>query len=234
MAEVSDDDLERLASRIAMLASESGEADNAGRAVAALARRIGLSGGQLKAFFLAGATEGVRTTPRDRKLPDAAVQIDRLERELSALRHGLKLTEVQARNALRERDALRAENNTLRDALDRSRSGEQVRKFVGFALVGAIVLGGLLMAFGPSLRINPVGNIAEQSPGSPFTRLATIRPGGAVLRPSPDPQAPSLSLLAPGTRVQMHQMIWHGLMQWAEIQVGGITGYVLSTEIDLS
>jgi hypothetical protein len=49
------EDIERLASRVAMLASEDGEADNAGRAVGQMARRLGLSGGDLKAMFLDGA-----------------------------------------------------------------------------------------------------------------------------------------------------------------------------------
>ena len=130
VSEVSDEDLERLASRMAMLVSEAGEADNAGRAVAALARRIGLSGGQLKAFFLAGATNSLRVPVRDRSQLSAAAQVDRLERELSALRHGLKLTEVQARNAQRERDALRTENGVLAEALDRARSAEIGRAHV--------------------------------------------------------------------------------------------------------
>ena len=41
MAEVSQDDIERLAARVAMLVSDDGEAANAGRAVGQLARRLG-------------------------------------------------------------------------------------------------------------------------------------------------------------------------------------------------
>ena len=50
MGEVSGEDLERLANRMALLVSDDGEADNAGRAVGQLARRLGLSGGDLKAL----------------------------------------------------------------------------------------------------------------------------------------------------------------------------------------
>ena len=46
-----------------MLASEDGEADNAGRAVGAMARRIGLTGGDLKRIFLAGTASVPRRQP---------------------------------------------------------------------------------------------------------------------------------------------------------------------------
>jgi hypothetical protein len=60
LGEVSGEDVERLAARVAMLVSDDGEADNAGRAVGQLARRLGLSGGDLKAMLLAGAGPGFR------------------------------------------------------------------------------------------------------------------------------------------------------------------------------
>lgn len=233
MAEVSDEDLERLASRMAMLVSESGEADNAGRAVAALARRIGLSGGQLKAFFLAGASDGMRTAARARRAPDNASQIDRLERELSAMRHGLKLTEVQARNAIRERDALRAENGVLMEALDRARSAEQVRKFVGGAAVAAAILGGVVLYAGPALHNNDTGH-PDRPAGSPFVRAGVVRSRGASVLRAPEQGAMLITQLAPGTRVEVRQMVWRALMQWAEIEVDGMSGYVLTTDIDLS
>ncbi len=234
MAEVSDEDLERLASRMAMLVSEGGEADNAGRAVSALARRIGLSGGQLKAFFLAGASENARLTPRDRTASDAASQVDRLERELSALRHGLKLTEVQARNAQRERDALRAENKVLLDALDQSRSVGQVRKYMGAAGIAAVILSAVVLYAGPTLHLSGDLATANRPAGSPFQRAAVIRPGGAVVLRAPESGAMLITQLPAGTRVQVRQLVWRALMQWVEIEVGGTNGYVVSTEIDLS
>lgn len=233
MAEVSDEDLERLASRMAMLVSEAGEADNAGRAVAALARRLGLSGGQIKAYFLAGATDGLRVR-NPRSNPDSAAQIDRLERELSALRHGLKLTEVQARNAQRERDALRAENSTLIDSLDRARSARQVRKFVGGAAIAATILGAVVLYAGPALRpVNP-GGVVERPAGSPFLRPGVVRANGAAVLRAPEQGAVLITQLPPGTRIQVRQVLWRSLVQWAEVEIGGVPGYVISTEIDLS
>ena len=233
MAEVSDEDLERLASRMAMLVSEPGEADNAGRAVAALARRLGLSGGQLKAFFLAGASQSqAPRSSRSRSRAEDDRNVDRLERELSALRHGLKLTEVQARNAIRERDALRAENGVLVDALDRAGSAAQVRKFLGGAAIAASILGGAVIYAGPALRGGD--QVRERPAGSPFLRAAVIRGRGAAVLQAPEQGAALVTQLTPGTRVEVRQMVWRALMQWAEIEVGGISGYVLTTEIELS
>ena len=218
-----------------MLVSEAGEADNAGRAVAALARRVGLSGGQLKAFFLAGASESMRRTERVRpsKLPDAAEHIGHLERELSAMRHGLKLSEVQARNAMRERDALKQENNALRDAIDRARSAEQVWKFLGGVVIAASILVALVVTFGPSLRNSLTHPAPDPSLGTPFKRSGVIRAGGAVLMKAPDQQSTPVAQLAPGTRVKVRQMVWHALNQWAEVEAGDVSGYVVSTDIEL-
>jgi hypothetical protein len=234
LAELSNEDLERLASRLAMLVSEGGEAENAGRAVAALARRLGLSGGQLKAFFLAGATQGGHRLP-NRAGPDAAGRIDELQREISALRHGLKLTEAQARNAQRERDALRTENNMLVDALDRSRSSEQVRRLIAGVVVAAVVLVAAVISIGPALRAGPMAGGADPpAQGSPFMRSAVVRTGGANVLREPEQGALTVTQLPKGVRVNVRQTLWRGLMQWAEIEVGGVTGYVMSTEIDIS
>lgn len=233
VADVSDEDLERLASRMAMLVSEAGEADNAGRAVSALARRLGLTGGQIKAFFLAGASDSQRIT-RPRTAPDAALQIDRLERELSALRHGLKLTEVQARNAQRERDALRAENSSLMDSLDRARSAAQVRKFMGGAAIAAFILGGLVLYYAPTLHSTSLTGVNERPAGSPFAHAGVVRGNGAAVLRAPEPDAPLITQLPAGARVQVRQMVWRALRQWAEVEIGGVPGYVLSTEIDVS
>ncbi len=233
VAEVSDEDLERLASRLAMLVSEPGEADNAGRAVAALARRLGLTGGQLKAMFLAGAAPSLRSHQSPRRNEDLAQEVDRLERELSALRHSMKLTEVQARNAQRERDALRLENGVLLDSLDQSRSAGQVRRYIGAAAVGAVLIGLAAVFLGPSLQ--PAVSGREGRPaGSPFLRSAVVRPSGASLRRSPDTAAEVVTQLPGGTRVQVRQVVFHALIQWSEIEVGGVAGFVQSTEIDLS
>jgi hypothetical protein len=231
VAEVSDEDLERLANRMAMLVSEGGEADNAGRAVSALARRLGLTGGEIKAFFLAGAADAMRARPRQNA--DAAQHLDRLERELSAMRHGLKLTEVQARNAQRERDALRVENGVLLDLLDRTRSAKQVRKFVGGAAVAASILGAAVLYVGPGLR-PPVEPRSARPAGSPFLRSAVVRPSGVTMLQAPEEGSGIVTQLPGGTRVQVRQVLWRGQMQWSEIEVGGLSGFVQSITIDLS
>ncbi len=233
VAEVSDEDLERLASRLAMLVSEPGEADNAGRAVAALARRLGLTGGQLKAIFLAGAGTSLRSNTAGRRDANMAQEVERLERELSALRHSMKLTEVQARNAQRERDALRLENGVLLDSLDRSRSAGQVRKYVGGAAVAALLIGLGVAFLGPTLQ--PVVDARDARPaGSPFLRSAVIRPSGAALHRAPETTSEVVTQLPGGTRVQVRQVMFRAMIQWSEIEVGGVSGFVQSTEIDLS
>ena len=58
MTNLNEDDIDGLANRLALLASGDGEADNAGRALGAMARRLGLTGGELKALFLDGARAG--------------------------------------------------------------------------------------------------------------------------------------------------------------------------------
>lgn len=232
MAEVSKEDLERLASRMAMLVSEAGEADNAGRAVALLARRLGLSGGQLKAFFLAGAHESLHTTTSSRRTGDTANQVDRLERELSAVRHGLMLTEVQARNAMRERDALSAENSALLEALHRTRLVGQVGKYLGGAAIAAMLLGSAVLYAGPIFhKAEPVR--IERRVMSPLLREGAIRSHGAHMLRLPEQGATLVVLLPAGTQVGVRQVIWRALMQWAEIEVDGMSGYVLTTDIDL-
>lgn len=77
VAGFSEEEIERLANRLAMLVSDDGEADNAGRAVGSLARRLGLTGGQLKAIFMAGAESAGGHAA---KLEEQATRIARLER----------------------------------------------------------------------------------------------------------------------------------------------------------
>jgi len=239
--DITDEDLERLGARIAMLVSEPGEADNAGRAIASLARRMGVSGGQLKDIFLTGALAQRPASPRSAgqrgradDSPEAATQIEQFERELSAVRHSMKLTEVQARNALRERDALRVENGVLLDALDRARSAAQVRKYVGLAVLAAAVAGTIAVLLAPQLasRPDPRTTPAERPANSPFHGAGVVRTAGASVLREPEMGATMLLQLSPGARVQVRQTLWRTSIFWMEIEVGGIVGFVLSSEID--
>lgn len=215
---VSDAELERLASCLALLASDSGEADNAGRAVGVMARRIGLSGGDLKRIFLAGAA-----------LPSGNTERDRLEAEASALRHSLARLDAEARRTGGERDALRVENRRLQSSLNSLRASARV-----FGVVGAV----LLLAAGTAAWIGPSRPSAQPQPeplAAGLRRAAVVRPGGAVLFPAPERAGRPLLVLAAGQRLWVRRLVWKSLFQWAEVEgPGGLTAYVLTTEIDLS
>jgi hypothetical protein len=160
------EEMERLASRLALLVSDSGEADNAGRAVGILARKLGLSGGDLKQIFLAGlrvdaGASGVQGDASD------------LAREAMALRRSIAAAEAAARDAGRERDALRAENDALQQALDNRRSFTQVAWALGTIFVCAVAVGAAMMFVGPSFHA-PRAEFPQPSDG----RFAADR-GGA-------------------------------------------------------
>lgn len=218
----SDAEIERLAACLALLASDTGEADNAGRAVGAMARRIGLSGGDLKRIFLAGAAT-----------PAGEAERDRLENEASTLRHSLTQLDADARHAVWERNVLRVENGRLQASLDRLRA--QARAGV-LAVAGGVLV--VLLFVGTSAWIDPSRPTAlpqpeQQTPG--FRRAAIVRPGGGLLFPGPERTGMPLRVLSAGQRVQVHRLVWKLLFQWAEVELpDGPTGYVLTTEIDLS
>ena len=216
-----DADIERLAARLAMLASEDGEADNAGRAVGALARRMGLTGGDIKRIFLAGAAS----------VPDIADR-ERLEHEVSSLRHNVMRLDADVRRTGRERDALRAENLRLQARLGRrQRSARSFRRGAA-AVVLAALLAGVTAWLWPT-RSPGLPAVAQEGVG--FPRAAVIRPGGAQLFRDPGRSGPPLVVLPAGQRVQVHRLVWKAFFQWAEIEApGGWSGYVLTTEIDLS
>ena len=108
-----------------MMVSEEGEAANAGRAVAQLARRLGLTGGELKEMFLQGA--GGWTRPPPPPTGAARDEIERLEREISTLRKGLRLIEASHREIAHDRDALAAELEALRNSAETRRATSQLR-----------------------------------------------------------------------------------------------------------
>jgi hypothetical protein len=210
----SEGDLERLADRVAMLAAEDGEADNAGRAVGALARRIGLTGGDLKRIFLVGAASSGAET--------------------AALREHVDSLDAERRALAWERDVLRAENGKLLDRVRRLRATLQ-----GCAAAAGGVLAVALLAGG----IAWVGHAGRSAPAEPpppvaspagAQRTALVRPGGALLFRQPERVGPAIALPG-GQRLTIRRLVWKSLFQWAEVETpdGGV-GYVLTTEIDLS
>ena len=252
MAEVSGDDIERLASRLAMMVSEEGEAANAGRAVAQLARRLGLTGGELKEMFLHGAAGG---SPRPAPPPPGTPheEIERLEREISTLRKGLRLTESNYRDLEYERDALLSELGALRTSAENARSASQLR----YVLMGVVVLAlagagsvGFLMSIGEAPRSTPaplprpalvvpgpaaaLPTVAPPDYGPVSRRVGVVRTGRAVAHRAPDRGAAAVATLQSGMPVVVRRVFFNADTQWAEVEVGSTIGYILTTDIDLS
>ncbi len=226
MSGVGDEEIERLANRLAMLVSDDGEADNAGRAVGALARRLGLSGGQLKAIFVAGAESAGAERAR---LATQRRQISSLEAEIAALRDTLRLTEATARGAMTERDALRKEAESLHVRLSRRRRGRLAALAVAVVLVAGAAAG---VQYGP--RLKGLFGPAPVLMGTPTYQSAVVRDGDAILRGDPDETSPAIDRLPVGTHMTVRRVFWHNLIQWVEVEYGGHAGYILSTSVDLS
>ncbi|CAH2601642.1 conserved protein of unknown function [Rhodovastum atsumiense] len=223
-----DADFERLAARVGMLASEAGEADNAGRAVGALARRLGLTGGDLKRIFLAGAALVGHRPPNPQER-------ERLEYELATLRQSLNLVESDIRRAMFERDAALLENQLLRARVERTRMLALGGGVIGVVALLMLVIGAVTVLLRPDLP-PPRPAVERFAPdGALQVHTAHIRPIGASLFRDPDRAGVMLAVLPGGTRVTVRRLLWKALVQWAEVEApGGRVGYVLTTEIDLS
>ena len=254
LADVSEEDIERLASRLAMMVSEEGEAANAGRAVAQLARRLGLTGGELKEMFLQGAAGGGFHRPPPPS-PAARDDIERLEREISTLRKGLRLIEASHRDLAYERDALLGELEGLRNTAETARVTSQLRTvLIGVVLLALAGAGsvGVLMSIGDStprqMSVVPPPT-AQIVPGAqpavaphplapdygPVTRrVAVVRNGRAVIYRQPDRSTTAVATLQSGMPVVVRRVFFNLQTQWAEVEVGSALGYVLTTDIDLS
>jgi hypothetical protein len=238
LAEVSEEDIERLASRLAMLVSDEGEAENAARAVNHLARKVGMTGGQLKEMFLIGAS-GRPASSASRPRPG---EVDRLERELATLRRSLQKQQTDLNNAERERDTLHVELEQLRGALFKVHATSHAQR-----IIGAIVLVAVIVAAGvgyvvPNRAPAPARIVqappaedptaGDQKPAP--TRFATVRNARTYVHRDPDPGSPVIASLTPGSSVVVHRLLWNMLMQWAEVEVASGIGYVLTTDIDMS
>jgi hypothetical protein len=215
---VSDEEIQRLANRLAMLVSDDGEADNAGRAVGALARRLGLSGGQLKAIFMAGAESANLQTAR----------FNRLQHEHEALQAALDDAMARERRLERECVVLREEADALHAAL----LARQAARRSGAAVAVALLLA--LLAVGTVAWVaagRDAGLTASNPEGAPQFHTAIVRDRPTALHSEPGAAAPVLAMLPMGTRMMVQRVLWHDLMQWVEVQADGRNGYVLSTEV---
>lgn len=244
LAEVTGEDAERLANRLAMMVSEEGEAANAGRAVAQLARRLGLTGGELKEMFLYGAVAGGR--------PAAAnADQERLERELAVLRKSLRLMESNYRTLEHERDALVTQLDGIRAQAAASRSSSQFRFILlgvfALALAGAGTIGWLVtvaenakppVAFNAPPVPGPVPSAstttAQPDYGPINRRVGVVRAARAVAYRQPDRSAPAIATLQIGMPVVVRRQFASAGVPWLEVEVGSAIGYMIAAEIDIS
>lgn len=229
MAEVSQEDIERLAARVAMLVSDDGEADNAGRAVGQLARRLGLSGGDLKQLFLNG-TLGLSRKPRPAE-PVGAQQ------EIASLKRSLRRLENVIENLQEERDQLVSAAGQSRLALYQARARQRQNWVIGgVGLVVLLVVGAVVgfadFNFAPRQQALP-GTVAavpwKPAPGT----TASVRSARGTLYAEADTTSSPVTYLPAGTKVQVRRVLWNMMTQWAEVEALGKTGYVPMTEIDL-
>ncbi len=234
MSDRSDEEIERLANRLALLVSDTGEADNAGRAAGALARRMGLSGGDLKAIFLAGATARPRG---ERKADDRrgdTPEVAAMGRQISALRHSLTLAEVTARKAELERDSLRKENEALKAAAAVRRGGRVILPIAASTLLTAALAFGVYSIVGPALRPSPAAQFAPaDATVAAVTRIAVVRGTGARLFSMPNRGSAIITSVPPGTHLPVKRLVVNVLTQWAEVQFGTRDGFVATTDVDI-
>lgn len=222
MTGLTNEDIERLASRVAMLASDDGEADNAGRAVGQLARRLGLTGGDLKHMFLDGAKPGAEATRARGR------EVERLERELEEVRRNLRSVESAARVIQWERDELLTEKGELTVRLYRGRAQRRSRRIaLGAGLVVLLLVGGTVAVLGPDLSRPHV------SMERPTSGIAVVRSTHAKLLDAPNVAAPLVAAMPPGTRLVVRRVLWNMMMQWAEVEMGGLSGYVPTTDLEM-
>jgi len=240
VAEVSEEDIERLASRLALLVSEEGEAENAARAVSHLARKLGMTGGQLKEMFLTGASS--RPPPAAPRQQSRAGDIERLEREIATLRRSVQRQQGDLQNTERERDALHFEVEHLRSTLFKIQTTTHAQRIIGAivlvaviiaAAIGYIVPGGR-PAPAPVAAVRPLEDptLADEKPIA--KRFATVRNARTYVYRDPDPGSPVIASLTPGSSVVVHRLLWNMLLQWAEVEVASGIGYVVTTDIDMS
>lgn len=198
-----------------MLASADGEADNAGRAVSQMARRLGLSGGDLKQMFLAGAGQPIAERP-----------------DVAALRQEIRTLENALRQAVFDRDNARAELTNMKIGVYRVRA--QRRGWVSLALVlvpvAVLAIIGVAM-YGPDLS---APRVPEPHAGSVNgTGNAIVRSRATLLYKEPDRMSPVVTTLSAGSPLVVHKLVWNMMNQWAEVENGAVTGYVSVTDVEL-
>lgn len=205
-----------------MLASDDGEADNAGRAVGQLARRLGLTGGDLKDMFLEGARPAASAS-RAR-----ASEVERLERDIAELRRTLRNTEAAARVIQWERDELLSEKGELSVRLYRSRASRRSRRIATVVgLVLAVLVGGVVAMYGPDL------GGGRATTGQHQSGIAIVRGQRVVMLREPVRNSAMVTPVPAGTHLVVRRVLWNRLTQWAEVEMGNVSGYIPTTDLEM-
>ncbi len=202
-----------------MLASGGGEADNAGRAVGQMARRLGLSGGDLKQIFLAGTGQPM---PKKPEAPDP-----------TGMRREIQELESALRQALIERDAAQAELTNLKIGQYRVRAARRGRFSLAIAVIPVAILAVIGVAmFGPDMTVTR-SLPAAPAPSMGAPRNAVVRGRAALLYKEPDRVSMVIGTLSVGTPLVVHKLVWNMMAQWAEVESGAGAGYVAVTDVEL-
>jgi hypothetical protein len=231
LTDVSREDIERLANRLALLVSDDGEAENAGRAIGQLARRLSLTGGDLKEMFLSGATVA---GPATRQARQATSEAERLENEVFALRTSLRQALLDVTNAEQERDALYHQVAALQTIVFKRNTNTKMRRVGGSVVLLAAGIAAFFAYIVPIMRGPERPAFLAPDAALVGKRVATVRASRTTIYIRPDREAPVMGVLPSGTRVAVRRVFWNLLMQWAEIELAGATGYVFSTDLEMS
>jgi hypothetical protein len=206
-----------------------------------------MTGGELKEMFLAGAT-GRPAAPPPHQARSA--DLERMEREIAALRRGAREAESELRNAERERDMLASEVERLRGALFRAQTIVHAERIIGGIVLVAVLIAAVVsyvIPFGrtPTAALPPAAPPAWQALNPPrgpqpgdeqpdVHRIATVRSSDTLVYATPDQSSQVIARLTPGSSVVVHRLFWNMLLQWAEVEVGSGVGFVVTTDIDLA
>ena len=180
-----------------------------------MARRSGLSGGDLKAMFLAGAAAG-GTDRTDRRAAGFENTVEQLQASLHAAERKLRgVAQQQAE---------------LRRQADRARARLRLERAVAAATL--LLLGGVAAAL---LGMASGGRALRSAipAGSPLAHMARVGSAGATVYASEDIHSPVIAQLSPGTPFPVRSLEWHSLNQWALSSIGPVPGYVSASELQL-
>ena len=218
-----------------MIVSDDGEAGNAGVAAAHLARRMGLTGGQLKAIVLSGAIQegaGGQYAAPSRSAAEQALRTERLEREAAGLRHSLHQLDVEVRRAQEEAEQLREVGSSLRQQVAEARASIRMQRWLAGAVMMLVVVGSLGWQVVPGWNVGHPTAAADRTPGT-SAAVAVGRVPGAEIHSEPDRASTLIARLAVGEKVDLRQLVWRNLNQWAEVETGGRVGYVSTNDVEL-